>query len=471
MHSIDAETADRGRKWRTLIATSFGFALVQLDVSIVNVALPPLSTALGAQTAALQWVVDSYALCLAAFLMSAGYLGDRFGARRVYQTGLAVFALGSAACGLAPNPGILIAARAIQGIGAAAMIPCSLALLNHATAHDHKLRAWAIGWWTAAGAIAMAAGPVVGGFLLEATGWRGIFLVNPPICAVGAMMTLRIAETETDSRRREFDLLGQGLIVCALLALTGAVIEAKPLGLGNGLVPALAAAGLAAFALFILTEQRQRDPMMPPQLFANPIFRVALAYGVVVNLTYYGVLFVLSLYLQQVLGYRPLQAGLAYLPLTATFFAVNILSGWMIGKTGSRLPMGLGALIDALGFFLLFSLDGSGGLPAMLCAFVLLPGGMGLGVPAMTAALLASIDKKLSGVAAGALNAARQAAGAMGVALFGAWVGGDGQQIVAGLHEAAIVSIWLLVFAALMSAQWLRPAAERLETAGAAARP
>lgn len=329
------------------------------------------------------------------------------------------------------------------------MLPCSLALLNHATEFDSRVRAKAVGWWTAAGAITIAAGPLAGGLMLSAFGWRSIFLVNLPLCAIGALLILRLAETERTKEQRGFDLAGQSLAIIALIAVTATIIEARSIGFGNGLLAGIAALGLAASAGFIAVEARSRDPMLPLSLFANRTFRAAIAYGLIVNLTYYGIVFVLSLHLQRVLGYTPLQTGLAYLPLTATFFVVNIISGVWVARAGSRPPMIIGALIDAGGFALL-AFMGGGNFWTLLPAFILMPGGMGLGVPAMTTAVLANIDKQMSGVAAGVLNAARQAGGACGVALFGALAGDD---IASGLHQSAIVAIVLLLLAAVLAMQ------------------
>ena len=436
----------------TVVVASFAFALVQLDVTVVNVALPRIGTELAADVAALQWVVDAYALSFAVLLLSGGLLGDRLGAKRVYLGGMALFAVASLGCGLAPTMGILIAARAVQGIGAAAMLPNSLALLNHACSHDSALRARAVGWWTAAGSIAIAAGPIVAGLLLGFGSWRNIFLINLPVCAAGLWLTFRIRDTEPDRAQiGSFDLAGQGLAILALSGLVGAIIEARPLGFTHPVVIGGLLVFLVCGPLFVAVENRSPNPMLPMRFFRDAAFSTAMTYGVVVNLTYYGVVFVLSLYLQRVLGYGPTTAGLAYLPLTATFFGVNILSGWLVGHIGPRWPMVLGALVDAGGFALLLTLAAGSSYWLMLPAFALMPAGMGTGVPAMTVIVLSSVDKASSGVASAALNAARQAAGAAGVALFGALAGDRTTDIVGGLHASALISIALLVGAAALA--------------------
>lgn len=432
----------------TIVAASFGFAVVQLDVTIVNVALPRLSLDLGASVPGLQWVVDAYTLVFAVLLLSAGVLGDRLGAKRAYLFGLAGFALASAACGAAQTATQLIAARAVQGIGAALLVPPSLALLNHACAHDAKLRARAIGIWTATAGVSIAAGPIIGGLLLSTLGWRSIFFVNLPLCLLGMAMTARVAETPRKPQQH-LDLVGQFFAIATLACLTAAVIEIGPLGLLHPLVLAGLACAVVCTLLFVRVEQRAAQPMLPLSFFRRPNFSPAVAFGIAVNLTYYGLIFILSLYLQHVRGYTAAQAGLAFLPLTATFVVANLCSGWMAGHYGSRPPMLLGALIGACGFALLSRLDAHSGYPAMLAPFLLIPGGMGLAVPAMTTAILASVEKAWSGTASAVLNAARQAGGAIGVAAFGALVAGGDERIVPGMHVAAMISTALLAAAAV----------------------
>ena len=436
----------------TIAACSFAFAVIQLDVTIVNVALSRISEDLGATVTELQWVVDAYTIGFAALLLSAGVISDRLGSKSVFIAGLIGFAAASLSCGLAPGPGFLNVTRAIQGIGAALLVPSSLAILNHACAHDPRLRARAVGIWTAAGGVAIAAGPMVGGFLLTVLGWRSIFLVNIPICAVGLGLTLRfVPSAQGDEReQRTFDLAGQALAAIALTGFVGAVIEARPLGLTH---PLVVGAGLLAFGLgvaFIAVEARTASPMLPLQLFRRPGFTPAIVFGVLVNCTYYGIIFVLSLYLQNALGYSTVQAGLAFLPLTGTFIVSNIASGWLAGRVGSRVPMILGGIIGATGFALLVRLGTRSNFFDMLPGFVLIPGGLGLAVPAMTTAILSSVDRARSGTASAVLNTARQVGGAIGVAAFGALVSGvTAEQIASGLNIAALMATALLIIATL----------------------
>jgi len=454
---------------RVLATVSVGFVVTQLDVTIVNIALPEIGANLHANVAGLQWVVDAYTLAFAVLMLSAGALGDRFGARRLYAAGIVLFALASLACGVASGAPMLVAARALQGIGAAAMLPNSLALLNQSYGHDPKLRARAVGLWTAAGAISIAAGPVAGGLLIAAFGWRSIFLVNLPICAAGFLATLvwvprpeaavpATARAETAGPEtapptpRGIDLSGQTLAIVALTAFVAAVIEWRPLGLSHPLVAGGFVLAALAGGAFVAVEARASAPMLPLSLFAGRSFSAAVLFGICVNMTYYGMVFVLSLYLQRVRGYTALQAGLAFLPLTGGFLISNVASGWVVGRFGVRVPMIAGAITAGLGYGLLHLVDASTPLIGLLLPFLLIPSGMGLAVPAMTTAVLASAQASRAGTASAVLNTARQAGGAVGVAAFGALASGAAAtQIVSGMQAATAISVGLLAFAGVIS--------------------
>ncbi|MCS6471205.1 MFS transporter [Burkholderia thailandensis] len=478
---------------RIIPTVSAGFVITQLDVTIVNVALARIGIDLHASVAGLQWIVDAYTLAVAGLMLSAGALGDRFGARRLFAAGLALFAVASFVCGVAANAPALVAARALQGLAAAAMLPNSLALLNHACAHDPRLRARAVGWWTASGAISIAAGPVIGGALIAQFGWRSLFFVNLPLCAAGLVATFlwidrddaraaaaasghgrargpgaqtqqaqeaqEAQEAAANSRTsratapaparaadtpRGIDLPGQCLAVVALTLFTGAVIDWHP---------ALVATALAAGAAFVFVESRSAHPMVPLTLFRQRAFSVAVLFGVCMNLSYYGIIFVLSLYLQRVRHDTPLEAGLAFLPLTGGFLLSNVASGWATAHYGARRPMIAGALIGATGFVLLGAVRADTPIAMLVVPFLLIPGGMGLAVPAMTTTVLASVERARAATASAVLNTARQAGGAIGVAGFGALASGAlPADIVSGLHASAQVSAVLFASAAAMAA-------------------
>ena len=433
-----------------VLATSMAFVVGQLDVTIVNVALPAIGRALGAGVAALQWVVDAYTVAFAACMLSAGAFGDRFGARRAFRVGMAVFGLASVACALAPGALALDAARAVQGLGAAVMLPNSLALLNHALAHDPARRTRAIGYWTAAGSVSIALGPVLGGLLVAVADWRAVFWVNAPLCLLGLLLSRHLDETPVAAGQRpRVDVAGQALATLALGALVATLIEARARGASDPRIVAAAAITLALVAALAVVERRATAPVLAPDLFALRDFRNAVFFGTVVNGTYYGAIFVIALWLQGARHYTPIQAGLAFLPLTAGFFLSNVLSGRASARWGTRKPMIAGALVDLAGFGVLAWASATDSVALLMLGFLLVPTGMGFGVPAMTTTVLASVDKARSSLAAALLNTARQAAGAIGVAVFGALAHGDARAIGAGLRATCAVSMALLALAAL----------------------
>ncbi len=436
-----------------VLATSMAFVVGQLDVTIVNVALPAMAHTLGTGIDGLQWVVDAYTVAFAAFMLSAGALGDRFGARRAFQWGMAIFALASMACALAPTAGALDAARAVQGLGAAVMLPNSLALLNNALAHDAAARARGIGYWTAAGAIAIALGPVLGGLLVSGVGWPAIFWVNVPLCALGFWLSLRLHETPTGQDRPPLDVAGQLLATLLLAALIATLIESRTWGIAD---PRIWTGGVVTLVLggaLVVVERRAAAPVIAADLFALRDFRGAVFFGTVVNGTYYGAIFVIALFLQTARHYTPIEAGLAFLPLTAGFFLSNVLSGRAITRFGTRKPMIVGALVDLLGFGVLALASTTDSFAFMALGFLLIPTGMGLAVPAMTTTVLSAVDKSRSSLAAAILNTARQAAGAIGVAVFGALAQGGAARIAPGLRITCVASMIALAFAALAAAR------------------
>ena len=440
-----------------IAATSFGFVVTQLDVTIVNVALSRIASGLSVHVAGLSWVVDAYTLPFAVLMLSAGVLGDRFGSRRAYLFGLGIFAIASAMCGFAPNVATLIAARAVQGAGGALLIPSSLALLNHAAAGDHGLRARAVGLWTAGGSVAIAAGPVVGGVLVASLGWRSIFLVNLPLCAIGIWLTLRSVppDTQTDATHH-LDPLGQILAILAVAGLTASVIEARPLGFGHPLVIGGFALAVIAGISFYFAETKASEPMLPFEIFRLPNFSPAIIFGTFMNLSFYGIFFVLSLYLQQARGYSALHTGLAYLPLMCTFIVSNVASGYVASRTGPRFPMILGAVGTVVGFSMLSQLGPATPYAAMLLPFIMIPAGMGFAIPAMTATVLSSVDRSRSGTASAVVNAARQTGGAIGVAIFGALAGNSPAQIIRGLKTASFISLGLLITVTFVAWKYIR---------------
>jgi MFS transporter, DHA2 family, methylenomycin A resistance protein len=435
----------------TTLTMSLGFLLVQLDVSIVNVALASIANDVHTGVTGLQWIVDSYALAFASLLLSAGALGDRVGACRTFVGGMALFLLGSLGCGLAPDTAALIAARVVQGIGASALVPCSLALLNHAARGDTTVRARAVSLWTAAGSIGLALGPLLGGVLVTAFGWRSIFFVNLPIAAGGMILAYRFVD-EAPVHPGGGDGVGQVLATVSLFGLAAAVIEAGPLGWTSPLVCAASALAAVGFGAFIATEHASGNPMLPLRFFRHPAFAAATLVGFVLNLAVYGALFVLALYFRQTHHLSALLTGVALLPLAVAVFAANIAAGWLAARLSPRVIMAGGLLIGSAGAWLLRNIGATTPYDAILPGLVLLPFGIGLAVPIMTTVVLGTVPRSRAGIASGVLNSVRQAGGAIGVALFGALITSGGS----GLAEAFTVSAGLLTSGAAIAAGFIR---------------
>ncbi|WP_295975341.1 MFS transporter [uncultured Xanthomonas sp.] len=441
----------------TLLAAALGFVVVLLDVSVVNVALDALRQEFATDVAGLQWVINAYTLVFAALLLTSGALGDRFGARCVFLVGFVVFTLASAACGLSGNLPILIAARLIQGLGAALLVPNSLAMLQQAFP-DREQRSRAVGWWGAIGGMSLAAGPVLGGILVTHLGWRSIFLINLPIGLIGIYLTLRYVASHDGSHRRSLDWAGQGLAILALAALTMALTEAAPLGWGHGVVRGGFVLAMSATLGFVWIEARSHSPMLPLKLFRIPTFTAASVAGVVVNFAYYGLIFVFSLFFQIQQQRSPQLTGLAFLPMTAVLMAVNVLAGRLITRMGARLLMVLGLTLAAFGYLLLISVSVDGSYWLLVIPMLLAASGTALTVPTMTNATLSSVDASRAGIASGVLNSARQVGGMLGVAVFGYLVRDtEPNSFMRGMHVSIGISVALLLSGSALCWFGMRP--------------
>jgi MFS transporter, DHA2 family, methylenomycin A resistance protein len=432
----------------TLAAMSLGYAVVQLDVTIVNTALASISASLGGGVAELQWVVSAYTIAFAAFILTAGALGDRLGAKRVFIAGFAIFTAASLACALAPNQAVLIAARAVQGLGAAILVPNSLALLNHAYPDD-RARGRAVAVWAAGASLALTAGPFVGGALITLIGWRSIFLVNLPVGLVGLWLAFRHATETARHPQHELDLPGQCAAILALGSLAGALIEGGVRGFDDLFVIAGFVTAAIVGALFIGREARARQPMLPLSLFAQPTFAASTVVGLLVNIAYYGLIFVLSLYFQQINGLSPFATGLAFVPMLGAVLPVNLLAPHLAERIGARLTIAAGALLSASACLALLRVAPGTGYLAMCLQLVAMSCGLGLLVPPLTSTLLGSVAKQRSGIAAGVLNATRQTGSVLGVALFGALVGRTGA-FMTGMHASLAIAAAALVAAGLV---------------------
>jgi DHA2 family methylenomycin A resistance protein-like MFS transporter len=408
--TAERSCTSKSRRGFVLTACSLGFGVVQLDVSVVNVAAKSIGASLGGGTAELQWLVDSYTLAFATLLLTAGSLGDRFGAKRMLLTGFALFTLASAACGLAPSASALVAFRAVQGAGAAMLGSCSLALLNHTFPEVERIRA--VGIWAAGASAAFAAGPLVGGLLLATGGWRLIFFINVPLGIIAWLLTRRYA-VETPRGGGRADVPGQVLGLAMLGALAWATIEAGQRGFGSPVAIGIFGISVLSGAAFVHVERRVPHPMLPLSLFRSRSFTLCVTIAGLINVAFYGLIFVFSLYLQLRLRESPLLTGLAFLPATVACMAGNAFTRHL---PSPRASIVIGTLVAAVGLVLLAFV--SGAVP-LAVALGVVGGGVGLVVPAMTAAVLGSVAQQRSGIASGALTAIRQSGSVLGVALFG----------------------------------------------------
>jgi MFS transporter, DHA2 family, methylenomycin A resistance protein len=405
---------DRARRLG-LAAICLGFLMITTDTTIVNVAVGPIVADLGGSLSAAQWIVSGYTIAFATFLLSAGALADRIGSRVAFVAGLVLFGLASAACAAAPSIGTLIAARALQGLGAAALMPCSLALITHMFPAGAERRG-ALAAWGGISSIGLAAGPVVGGALVDSVGWRLIFLVNLPIAAVALAGVLAYV-TETSRHRHPFDLPGQALIIVALGGLSGGFILAGSLGWGAPETVALLALGVLAALGFWQVERRVALPMIPPELFRRRQFRTVVTVGGIYNFCFYGNLFCLSLFFHEELGLSPFDTGLALLPLTLVIGVIAFNSGRMIARLGEWRAMVWSLAAGAVGATVLAVFGGDSVAVTILASLPF--AAVSLCMQAMTALAMEGTPVERIGLAAGVQNAARQAGGALGVALLG----------------------------------------------------
>jgi len=426
----------------TLAAMSLGYGVVQLDVTIVNTALDSIGTSLGGGVSELQWVVSSYTIAFAAFILTAGALGDRIGAKRIFMAGFAIFTAASVGCALAPNAAILIAARGVQGLGAAILVPNSLALLSHAYP-DEKQRGRAVGIWAAGASLALISGPLLGGGLIALVGWRSIFLVNLPIGLAGLWLSSRYATETTRYQQREIDLPGQIAAIAALGCLAGAIIEGGTLGWRNAFVIAGFAASAVLAVLFVLRELRAPQPMLPLSLFKHRLFALTSLVGLLVNVAFYGLIFVFSLYFERLNGLSPFATGLAFLPMMGAVLPVNLVAARVTERIGAPATIAIGAALSALGCLALLGLEPGTSYGEIGAQLMIIGAGLGLLVPPLTSTLLGSVEKSRSGIAAGVLNSTRQTGSVLGVALFGS-LAGQATAFMAGMHESLMISACLL---------------------------
>jgi EmrB/QacA subfamily drug resistance transporter len=400
-----------------LLATVLASGMAFLDGTVVNVALPAIGRDLHSGLSGLQWTLDAYLLTLGALLLLGGALGDRYGRRRVFQVGLVAFSSASALCGLAPTLGALVAARAVQGVGGALLVPGSLALL--AASFRPQDRGRAVGSWSGLAGAFSALGPFVGGWLVDAVSWRLVFLINLPVAAVTVWVVRNHVPESRDTAAAggRLDLIGALLVTVGLAGVVFALIE----GSAHGVTPLVAGAGvvgMATLVAFPLVERRTADPLVPLELFRSPQFSGANATTLAVYGAFAGALFLFVVQLQQGLGYSALEAGAALLPVTVLMLAISARAGRLGQRIGPRLPMTAGPLVAGAGLLLLSRVaPGSKYLTTVLPAAVVFGLGLSLTVAPLTAAVMAAVEERHLGVGSGVNNAVARVAGLLSVAL------------------------------------------------------
>jgi EmrB/QacA subfamily drug resistance transporter len=428
------------RRW-TLAVVCAATAMLMLDIAVVNTALSRIAEDLDAGLGGLQWVVDAYTLALAATVLTFGSLADRFGRRRLFTAGLALFTLASAACAAAGSIDFLVAARAVQGIGAAVMFAVSLAILADAFP-GAKERAGALAAYGATIGASFAIGPLVGGALTSGLDWQWIFLVNIPLGIACIWITRTYVRESRDPAARRVDLPGQITLGSGLFLLVLGLLRGNEEGWGSTPIVAALAGAVVLLAAFVAIEARVKEPMLPLALFRNPSFAGAQVAALAISATFFAIFLYVTLYLQQVLGLSAIEAGLVYLPATLVIFVVSGATSTLAEKISARAMIGFGLTLVAVGMGLMVLAGADSSWTALMPGFLVAAVGTGLFNPAVITVALGSVPVEQSGLAAGVNDTFRQAGIAIGVAGLGALVpaqdafGGSAADYVAGLHDA-----------------------------------
>jgi EmrB/QacA subfamily drug resistance transporter len=412
---------DENSRWWTLGAMCFALFMIMLDNTVVNVALPSIQRDLHASLSALEWTVNAYTLTFAVLLVTGGRLGDIFGRRRMFLFGVVVFGLSSLAIGFAPNDTTLVAFRAVQGIGAAFMMPATLSIITQAFP-PHQ-RGTAIGTWAGVSALALAIGPVLGGFLTQDVSWRAIFFINPPIAVVAVAVTLfATRESRDETVARTVDYPGIATITVGLTAIVLALVEGNRWGWGSTRIVALLAVALISLVSFVVIERRIKVPMVDFSFFRSRTFLGTNIVAFLISFAMLAMFFFLALYMQNVLHYSPLGTGVRFLPATALIIVMGPLAGRLTDRIGPRPLMTLGLVVVAASLFVDSQITVHSGFALLLPGFVLMGLGMGLVMSPMSTAAMNAVDRTKAGVASGVLSMSRMVGGTFGVAVMGALV-------------------------------------------------
>ncbi|MGW1214102.1 MFS transporter [Streptomyces sp. NPDC002499] len=405
------------RTWGPLTAVCLGTFMLLLDVTIAVVALPDMARSLHASLSDLQWVMDGYALALAALLLGVGAAADILGRRRVHVVGVVVFAAASLLCGLATGPGMLVAARGVQGLGAAAMFATTLPLLG--SIYQGRQRSVALGVWGAVSGAAAAVGPVLGGLLTAGPGWRWIFYVNLPVSVIAVWLTLRVVPESHGSRERKVDWAGTVTFAAFAAALTYGAVRAGQQGWSETGTLAVLGAAVVALAGFLAVELRGADPLLDPRLFLKPAFSGVMVGALAFNAAAFSLLAYDSIWLQTLLGMSPVRGGLVFLWLSLASFVVAAAGGRLLHGVPARFTVGGGLLVIGAGQFCMAFLGAGSTASALVPGLVLVGIGTGLVAPGIAGAALAAVPQERAGMAGGAVNTFRQLGYALGIAGYG----------------------------------------------------
>jgi EmrB/QacA subfamily drug resistance transporter len=437
------------KKWWTLAAVSVGLFMIMLDNTVVNVALPSMRSSLHMTLSELEWVVAGYALTFAAFMLTGGKLADYVGRRLIFMVGLAVFTGASLACGLAPNGGFLIGARVVQGLGGALMNPATLSIIT--ATFPPRERGKAIGIWAGVSGMALAIGPLVGGLLTEHVNWNWIFFINVPVGLVGLFaIPLFIDESRDTSHEQRLDVPGLATSGIGLFSLTYAFIEANNYGWTSGRILGAFAVAAVMLVVFLLLEARQRAPMLELALFRNRTFSGANGAMLFVGLAMFGTFFYVSLYMQNVLRYSPVETGASFLPMTLLIILIAPRAGALTDKIGSRWLVGFGMTLLAVMLFYYSHLGANETFWKILPGLLIGGVGMGLTMTPTTAAAMSAVAVDKAGVGSAVLNSARQVGGSLGIAVMGAIVA-SGSDFLTGFHDSLRVGALLCLVGAAVS--------------------
>ncbi|GLZ54977.1 MFS transporter [Actinomycetospora sp. NBRC 106378] len=451
-------------RWLVLGICCMSLLVVSMDNTIVNVALPAIRADLAASITELQWTVDAYTLVLACFLMLAGATGDRLGRRRTFQTGLAVFGLGSLLCSLAPSVGWLIAARAVQGLGGTMLNPIALSIVTNVFV-DPRERARAIGIWGSVVGISLGLGPVLGGLLTETVGWRAIFWVNVPIVLAALALTARFVPESRAAHARRPDPVGQVLVVILLGSVTTAVIEAPRLGWTSGVVLGLAVAAVVSLVALLVWERRRREPLLELGFFASVPFSSATVIAVCAFAAFASFLFLSTLYLQEVRGLSSLAAGLALLPAAVTSTVCAPLSGRLVATRGARLSLVVAGIAMTAVALVLTQVGPTTPEWVLLVVFGVFGIGFGLVNPPITNTAVSGMPRAQAGVAAAVASTSRQVGSTLGVAVAGTFVAAAvtlGSGLTAGWVAAAVATAVVGVLGVVATTARARESADRV---------